>query len=69
MLAQMVAPSVALTVLGLGYLAAVLTEHRASQQILVPPRYLWLRWGVSVVALVMMAMVLILRGIGQTIVF
>ena len=69
MVAQMVAPSVPLTVLGLGYLATVLTEHRTSRQLLVPPRYLWLRWGVSVVALVMMAMVLILKGIGQTIVF
>lgn len=67
--AQMVAPSVALTVLGLGYLATALIEHRASRQLLAPPRVLWLRAGVSVVALVMMAMVLILRGIGQTIVF
>lgn len=66
---QMIAPSVALTVLGLGYLAALLTEHRASRQLLTPPRTRWLRRAVSVVALVMMAMVLLLRGIGQTIVF
>ena len=68
-LAQMVDPSVALAVLILGYLATVLTEHRAAQRMLVPPRYVWLRWGFSVVAVAMMAMVLVLRGIGQTIVF
>ncbi|MDB5402219.1 MAG: hypothetical protein QOF70_6799 [Acetobacteraceae bacterium] len=68
-LAQLVAPSVALAVLIIGYLATVLTEHRAAKRQLVPPRYVWTRWGFSVVAVVMMVMVLILRGIGQTIVF
>jgi hypothetical protein len=68
-LAQLVAPSVALAVLILGYLATVLTEHRAAQRLLVPARYIWIRWGFSMVAVVMMAIVLILRGIGQTIVF
>ena len=69
MLAQMVAPSVALLVLIVGYLATVLTEHRASRRLLVPMGYVWMRWGFSVVAVVMMAMVVILRGLGQTIVF
>ena len=68
-LAQMVAPSVALAVLIAGYLATVLTEHRASQRLLVPPRYVWTRWGFTFVAVVMMVMVLVLRGVGQTIVF
>jgi hypothetical protein len=68
-LAQMVAPSVALAVLIVGYLATVLTEHRAARRLLVAPRFAWLRWGFSGVAVIMMAMVLILRGIGQTIVF
>jgi hypothetical protein len=68
-LAQLIAPTVALAVLILGYLATVLTEHRAAQRQLVPARYVWSRWGFSVVAVVMMAMVLLLRGIGQTIVF
>lgn len=68
-LGQLVAPSVAMAVLILGYLAAVLTEHRAAQRMLVPQAYVWLRWGISVVAVVLMVMVLILRGIGQTIVF
>jgi len=69
MLAQLVAPSVALSILIVGYLATVLTEHRASRLLLVPPRYVWMRWGFSVVAVAMMAMVLIFRGLGQTIVF
>jgi hypothetical protein len=68
-LAQMVAPSVALAVLVLGYLATVLTEHRAAQRLLVPPGYVWIRWAFSLVAVALMVMVLVLRGIGQTIVF
>jgi hypothetical protein len=68
-LSQFVAPSVALLVLIVGYLATVLTEHRAARRLLVPSRYVWMRWGFSVVAMVMMVMVLVLRGVGQTIVF
>jgi hypothetical protein len=68
-LAQMVDPTVALAVLILGYLATVLTEHRAAQRLLVPQGYVWMRWGFSVVAVVMMVIVLVLRGVGQTIVF
>ncbi len=67
--AQMVAPSVALAVLIIGYLATVLTEHRASRSSMIPRRYVWIRWGFSVVAAVMMVMVMVLRGLGQTIVF
>ncbi len=69
LLAQMVAPSVALAVLIVGYLATVMTEHRAAKRLLVPARYLWMRWSFSFVAVVMMVMVLVLRGVGQTIVF
>ncbi len=68
-LAQLVAPSVALAVLIVGYLATVLTEHRAAQRSLIPQPYVWMRWGFSVIAVLLMAIVLILRGIGQTIVF
>jgi hypothetical protein len=68
-LAQLVAPTMALVVLIVGYLATVLTEHRAARRMLVPPRYVWVRWGFSVVAVIMMGMVLVLRALGQTIVF
>lgn len=60
---------VALSILILGYLAAIMAEHRTARRWLMPGRYMWLRWGISVVALVMLAIVLVLRGIGQTIVF
>ena len=69
MLGQFVAPAAALAVLILAYLATILTEHRAARRLLVPSGYVWLRWVVSVVAVVAMVMVLILRGVGQTIVF
>ncbi|WP_428536124.1 DUF3429 domain-containing protein [Rhodopila sp.] len=68
-LAQLVAPSIALMVLIIGYLATVLAEHRAARLLLVPARYVWIRWAFSLVAVVMMALVLILRGVGQTVVF
>jgi hypothetical protein len=68
-LAQLLTAWVALAVLIASYLATVLTEHRAAPRLLVPPRYVWLRWGFSLVAVAMMAMVLVLRGLGQTIVF
>jgi uncharacterized protein DUF3429 len=68
-LAQMVAPTVALSALILGYIATVLTEHRAAQRFLVPSRYVWMRWVFSTVAVMMMVTVLVLRLLGQTIVF
>jgi len=67
--AQMVSPSLALVVLVVGYLATVLTEHRAAQRQFVPSGYVWIHWGFSIVAVVMMVMVLVLREVGQTIVF
>lgn len=66
-LAQMVAPTIALSVLILGYIATVLTEHRAAQRFLVPSRYVWMRWVFSTVAVMMMVTVLVLRLLGQTI--
>ncbi|MEA2792548.1 MAG: hypothetical protein QOG73_4954 [Acetobacteraceae bacterium] len=68
-LSQFLSPSIALLLLIVGYLATVLTEHRAAQRLLVPPHYVWMRWGFSIVTVVMMVMVLVLRGVGQTIVF
>lgn len=66
---QWAGPLAGLAVLVLGYLLAMVMEHHASRLGLLPPRYLWLRWGISGVALVMMAIVLVLRSFGQTIVF
>jgi hypothetical protein len=67
--AQMVAPSVALVVLLVGYLATMLAEQPAAQRGLLPSNYVWMRWGFTGIAMALMIMVLILRGVGQTIVF
>ncbi|MBS0644062.1 MAG: DUF3429 domain-containing protein [Acetobacteraceae bacterium] len=61
-------PTIALVVLVLAYLATVFVEHRAAQRLMLAPRYVYLRWGFSVVACVMMLLVVVLRGFGQTIV-
>ena len=49
------------------YIGAVLLEQEAARRDLLPPRYLWLRWGFTVVAVAMMITVLTLRLLGQTI--
>jgi hypothetical protein len=61
--AQLLAPQVALAVLIVGYLATVMTEHRAGRRALVPMGYVWVRWGFTLIAVVMMALVLILRAL------
>lgn len=62
-------PLPALAVLCIGYLVAILVEHRLSRQWLMPRGYVWLRWGITLVGLVMMVLVTVLRSLGQTIVF
>jgi len=68
LLAQVVSPTIALVVLVLAYLGTVFVEHRAARRLMLAPRYVYLRWGFSVVACVMMLMVVVLRGFAQTIV-
>lgn len=58
-----------LIVLIAAYIAAVLVEQRVAAAGLVPPRYLWLRWGFSIPAVAMLVTVLTLRLLGQTIRF
>ena len=67
--AQLAGGFLALAILIVGYLLAIVTEYRAANVWLMPGWYMWLRWGISAVALVMMAIVVVLRGLGQTIVF
>jgi hypothetical protein len=63
-----VAPAwLALLVVIIGYIAALVAEHHAARRDLLPPRYLWLRWGFTVVATAMLITVLTLRLLGQTI--
>jgi hypothetical protein len=52
-----------------GYIGAVLVEQEAAKRGLMPPHYLWLRWGFTIVAAAMLVTVLTLRLLGQTIAF
>lgn len=58
-----------LLVLIAAYIGAVLAEQRAAALGLLPPRYLWLRWGFTIPAVAMLVTVVTLRFLGQTIVF
>ncbi len=69
LLPLVVASWVSLIVLIAAYIGMVLVEHEAGRRELVPPRYLWLRWGFTVVAVAMMVTVLTLHLLGQTIKF
>jgi Protein of unknown function (DUF3429) len=66
LLPLVVAPWVSLIVMIAGHTGMVLVEHEGARRELVPARYLWLRWGFTVVAVAMMITVLTLRLLGQT---
>ena len=68
MLPLVAAAWLALLLLIVAYIAAILAEHHAARQFVLPARYLWLRWGFTVVAVAMLTTVLTLRLLGQTIV-
>jgi hypothetical protein len=57
----------ALLLLIVGYIATLAVEHHFAVRFVLPPRYLWLRWGFTVVAVAMLTTVLTLRLLGQTI--
>jgi hypothetical protein len=66
-------PVIAASWLGLvlliaAYLATLAAEHRWSRTYGWPTRYLWLRWGFTIVAVAMLITVMTLRLLGQTIV-
>jgi hypothetical protein len=58
-----------LVVLIAAYIGSVLVEQEAAKRGLMPPHYLWLRWGFTIVAAAMLVTVLTLRLLGQTIAF
>jgi len=61
-----VAGWVSLIVLIAAYIGTILVEQAAARRDLVPPRYMWVRWGFTVVALGMMITVLTLHLLGVT---
>lgn len=69
LLPLVIAPWVALILLIAAYIGAMLAEQEAGKRDLLPPRYLWLRWGFTIVAVAMMITVLTLRLLGMTINF
>jgi hypothetical protein len=69
LLPLVVAPWVSLIVLVAAYIGTVLIENEASRRNLLPPRYLLLRWTITIVAVAMMITVLTLHLLGQTIKF
>lgn len=64
-----VASWMALILLIAGYIATALLEHQAARRDLLPPRYIWVRWGFTGVAVALLVTVLTLRLLGQTIVW
>lgn len=58
----------ALLVLIVAYIGVLAAEHHFGRRFTLPSRYLWLRWGFTVVAVAMLTTVLTLRLLGQTIV-
>jgi hypothetical protein len=58
----------ALLLLIAAYIAVLVAEHHAARRFVLPSRYLWLRWGFTVVAVAMLTTVLTLRLLEHTIV-
>jgi hypothetical protein len=69
LLPLIVAPWVSLIVLIAAYIGAVLVEQEGDRRGLLPSRYLWLRWGFTLVSVAMMTTVLTLRLLGMKISF
>ncbi len=58
-----------IAVLIAGHVATVAMEAQLRRRALVPPGYMWLRWGLSVALVVVLATVLVLRLMGAKVVF
>ena len=58
-------PSVALGVLAAGFVATIIVETTAHRRSLLPPGYIWLRWLLSVVVIVVLVSVALAHVTGQ----
>ena len=58
----------ALLVLIAGFIAVIIVEARANRMGLMPPGYIWLRWGLTAGVLICLVSVVILRVLGGNIV-
>ncbi len=70
LLARLVLPDwIALALLAAGFIGTMVAEHQGVQRGFAMPRgYLWLRWGLTVVVVAMLATVLTLRLLGVSVV-
>ena len=58
-------PSAARAILAVGFLATIVTEAQAERRGLLPPGYIWLRWALSSVVVVVLVIVALARALGQ----
>jgi hypothetical protein len=61
-------PTTGLLVLTAGFVATTAVEGQAARRGLVPHRYMWLRWGLSLVVVVCLASVVLIRAFGGRVV-
>ncbi len=57
-------PLIGLAVLAAGFIGLTIVEARGTKAGLVPPGYMWLRWGLSVVVIVCLVSVCLVRLLG-----
>ncbi len=61
-------PTTGLLVLTAGFIAATVVEGQAARRGLMPQRYMWLRWGLSVVVVLCLVSVSLIRAFGGRVV-
>ena len=61
-------PTTGLLVLTAGFVATTVVEGQAARRGLVPQRYMWLRWGLSVVVVLCLVSVSLIRTFGGRVV-
>lgn len=61
-------PSIGMLVLTAGFIATTAVEAQAARRGLVPPSYMWLRWGLSIVVVVCLLSVVLIRAFGGRVV-
>ena len=61
-------PTTGLLVLTAGFIATTVVEAQAARRGLMPQRYMWLRWGLSIVVVVCLVSVSLIRAFGGRVV-
>jgi len=61
-------PTTGLLVLTAGFIATTVVEAQAARRGLMPARYMWLRWGLSIVVVVCLVSVSVVRAFGGRVV-